>query len=105
MLAVAAKGRLPLPNSYRTILTRHAGLNERISFAAIAALAGCAPEDAPLQKLASSYAEYSKWANDVLVSGRLHCCTMSCNAMVYRMRWLQALRVTAGAHNWNADRI
>ena len=58
----------PLPNTFRTILTRHVGLTERIHFSALSALVPCAPQDAQLQEIAASYSKYSAWANEVLVS-------------------------------------
>jgi hypothetical protein len=60
--------RVPLPNTFRTVLTRHAGLSERITYTALHALSQYAPEDARLQELTASYDTYSDWAGEVVVS-------------------------------------
>ena len=61
--------RFPLPNTFRSVLSRHVGLSERITYSAIAALAACATEDTQLQELASCYTEFSAWAADAVVGG------------------------------------
>jgi hypothetical protein len=66
---VSEPTRFPLPNTFRTVLSRHAGLTERIGYSAIAALAPLAQQDTQLQELAGSYAKYSAWAGEVVVSG------------------------------------
>lgn len=58
--------RFPLPNTFRTILAKYCGLEDRISYAAITALASCAPKDALLNELASSYAKYADWSLEQL---------------------------------------
>jgi hypothetical protein len=60
--------RVPLPNSFRTVLTRHAGLSERITYTALHALLQYAPEDEQLQDLITSYDTYSAWAGEMVVS-------------------------------------
>jgi hypothetical protein len=60
--------RVPLPNSFRTVLTRHAGLSERITYTALHALSQYAPEDKALQDLVASYDAYSAWAGKMVVS-------------------------------------
>jgi hypothetical protein len=56
----------PLPNSYRTVLTRHAGLSERVTYTALHALSQYAAEDQQLQELVASYDAYSDWAGVVV---------------------------------------
>lgn len=70
---LGAGGKFPLPNTFRTVLTRHAGLSEGIGFGAVAALAGCAPEDAQLQKLGSDYQAYQAWVAATMVRAALCC--------------------------------
>ena len=65
---VSEPTRFPLPNTFRSVLSRHVGLTERITYSGIAALAPLAKEDAQLQELAGSYPKYSAWAGDVVVS-------------------------------------
>eukprot|EP00775_Hariotina_reticulata_P010070 gene10070-10225_t len=60
--STAESQRFPLPATFRSILARHVGLAERLSFAALTALAACAPEDEELQMLAASYQDFSSWA-------------------------------------------
>jgi hypothetical protein len=67
--------RFPLPATFRSILARHVGLAERLSYAALTALADCAPEDEDLQILASSYEDYSSWAKIVRVRDNVQAAT------------------------------
>ncbi|KAL4440247.1 hypothetical protein ABPG75_003248 [Micractinium tetrahymenae] len=63
---LGAPDRFPLPNSFRTILARHAGLSEPLSFAAVAAVAGFAPQDRELARLGCDYQAYQQWSNAVV---------------------------------------
>jgi hypothetical protein len=53
------------------VLARHLSLSEGIGYAAIAALAGCAPGDRELARLADDYQQYQEWASSVVVGPRL----------------------------------
>ncbi|KAG2495439.1 hypothetical protein HYH03_006385 [Edaphochlamys debaryana] len=51
----------PLPNSYRTILTRYVALSDVPSFEAVQAMALYAPEGSRLHALGAAYPAYSDW--------------------------------------------
>jgi hypothetical protein len=70
---VDSVGGFRVPNTFLTVLTRHVGLSERITYTALHALSQYAPEDARLQELTASYDTCSDWAGEVVVSAGDKC--------------------------------